>query len=284
MLPAGADLATNVQSMFNIAWAVRSLPEVSSAKHAEAAAELKKAVAPHLYGYNPGAQHVGCDARQLASIKLQMQGDRFLVCAPFKELSSYLAKQPDFDGKPVTYTAVRNLMRDMNVDIARSLAACGIHLFYGNISANTMLFMPAGFVLCEATSQANIGVRLSFVGAFGTKFKVGAESLHAISATLAEGMLKDSMEGFLAMASSEQMRSFGRADAQVSNTASPLSAPLPPPVVVAEDGRTEKDTMDNNKYALDADDGAAEDSDKAPEVGSEVGSVAALAAQPSRKA
>jgi hypothetical protein len=92
----------------------------------------------------------------------------------------------------------RKHLAGMTSELADALGQSGVPIVYGVVKPPMLLFMPAGYVVCEATSQANLGLRLSFCASFGPRHTVPLQNLQAIAGVLSAGVLKDSMEGFLA--------------------------------------------------------------------------------------
>jgi hypothetical protein len=86
----------------------------------------------------------------------------------------------------------------MSNELANNLGKKGVPIVYGVVKPHLLLFMPAGYLVCEATSHVNLGLRLSFCASFGPRHSVPLQNLQAIAGVLSAGVLKDSMEGFLA--------------------------------------------------------------------------------------
>ena len=95
-------------------------PDLESDVHPGATEELNKTLTPHLFGYDAGRFHCGCDPRQLASLKFQMHGDRFVAAMPFKPLLDHIVQEKVLDR--VSYSSIRNwLMHNLGDDLIKQL-------------------------------------------------------------------------------------------------------------------------------------------------------------------
>ena len=209
----------------------RDLPDVASAKHPNAEAEMAKTVQPHLYGYQAGTRHAGCEPRQISSLKFQIEGERFVVFVNIAALFEFLKTQPQFQATGITYSRARSYMKEMEVDRASKMGEAGVQLFHGVVSANTILFVPAGYMAVESVQQNNFGVRLQFCADFGPGCETPHSCLVRVAETLSSGPLSDEMEGHLAKVIAQQSIQFKAAHDHAQPPLPPPSeaAPLAPP-------------------------------------------------------
>jgi hypothetical protein len=91
----------------------------------------------------------------------------------------------------------------MSSQLDDTLAKNSVPIVHGVVKPNMLLVVPAGYLVCEAASQVNLGIRISFCASFGPKHTLPLQNLEAIAKVLSAGVLKDSMEAFLATALAE---------------------------------------------------------------------------------
>jgi len=98
----------------------------------------------------------------------------------------------------ISHCKARAHIAGMNSQLADTLAKSSVPIAHGVVKPNTLLVMPAGYLVCEAASQVNLGIRFSFCASFGAKHTLPLHNLQAIADVLSAGALKDSLEAFLA--------------------------------------------------------------------------------------
>ena len=140
----------------------------------------------------------------------------------------------------------------MSSQLADTLAKSGVPIVHGVVKPNMLLVMPAGYLVCEAASQVNLGVRLSYCASFGPKHTLPLQNLKAIADVLSVGVLKDSIEAFLATRLAEHA-----AQAHAAQ-----SVPPPEPADGADDTAADKETGGEKAQQAEGGERPGEEMDK----------------------
>ena len=174
---------------------------------------VEKAMKPHFYRYKAGKpQAAGSDPRQLASLKAQFVGSRFIVASPIHLLAKYVARRSTaaaqegegdnvddaFDPSRASYAECRALLLNLNTDLAKDMAEAGVSLFYALVEPNTILYMPAGFLIADLPSVDNMGLRISFFVMHEDSNSHAVKSMQALASMLAAGPLSETVDAALA--------------------------------------------------------------------------------------
>ena len=89
----------------------------------------------------------GPDPRMMASVKLQLEGERRIAMVSIHDLALYLAKE---QGRVVNYAAVSAFWKGLTQARLADLAAGGVKVYHGLLEPHSPLITPAGYLVMES--------------------------------------------------------------------------------------------------------------------------------------